>query len=383
MIAALASFEAVAGLPGAFGSLAESVSALRRLREVEFLPEPVKRPVPLCDQRGDDSRLPSRFDLRFDQVTFRYPGAAGDVLRDISFHAWPGKRMAIVGHNGAGKSTVVRLLTRLWDVTDGRISVDGMDVRELPVDVVRAGLAVISGDTHVFGASVRDNLRIAKPHATDEEMADVLRTVCLDEWVQRLPDGINTLLGGAGVAPSVGERQRIAVARAILARPQVYLLDEPTSALPPDLAAHMRAVIERVAHGKTQIWIVHALQGLEAMDEILVLHRGRIVERGRHEDLLAAGGYYRRMLGSRAEFAPANEGPERPTTSTTPRQTVRSINSRDADLVAGVCGTPNRSMSGRPKRWATRSKQRLSSPLTNNDHLLHCKSSSSKRDSVN
>ncbi len=289
VLTALSSFEAVLTLPNAFGALTESVSSLRRVRDME------NWPVPAPDPEQSDTASPVTWRIQVQHVSFAYVSADRNVLTDITFDVDPGKHIAIVGQNGAGKSTLFHLFTRLWDVQDGAILIDGTDIRHLPGEAVRNGIGVVSPFAHVFHASIADNLRIAKPSASIEELQSAAKKAQLSEWIEQLPDRYETIVGETGHVPSGGQRQRIAIARAILANPQVYLLDEPLESLDTHTASQIQAVLAEVTRSKTAIWITHQLRTLGSMDEILVLHDGQIIERGRHDELLQRMGRYKQM----------------------------------------------------------------------------------------
>lgn len=289
VLTALSSFEAVLTLPNAFGALTESVSSLRRVRDME------NWPVPAPDPEQSDTASPVTWRIQVQHVSFAYVSADRNVLTDITFDVDPGKHIAIVGQNGAGKSTLFHLFTRLWDVQDGAILIDGTDIRHLPGEAVRNGIGVVSPFAHVFHASIADNLRIAKPSASIDELQSAAKKAQLSEWIEQLPDRYETIVGETGHVPSGGQRQRIAIARAILANPQVYLLDEPLESLDTHTASQIQAVLAEVTRSKTAIWITHQLRTLGSMDEILVLHDGQIIERGRHDELLQRMGRYKQM----------------------------------------------------------------------------------------
>ncbi len=313
ILTALSSFEAVMPLSGSFGALTESISSLRRLQDIESWTIPAPDPSSMstallnptqsihiaseseCAERTDSGPHPKSWHIQVKHVSFAYVCADRNVLTDITFDAYPGKHIAIVGQNGAGKSTLIQLLTRVWDVQTGTITIDGIDVRHMPGEAVRKGIAVVSPHAHVFHASIADNLRIAKPTANIEELQHAAQMAQLQEWIEQLPDGYDTIVGETAHVPSGGQRQRIGIARAILANPQVFLLDEPLESLDTQTAWRIQAMLEEVTRHKTAIWITHQLRTLGPMDEILVLHDGRIVERGQHAQLLSQMGRYKKM----------------------------------------------------------------------------------------
>lgn len=287
-LAALASFEAVIPLPQAAQAMAGSVEAARRVfRVVDAPPAVVDPPAP----RG----APRRCSLRVSDLRFRYAEDAPWALDGVSFALEPGQSLAVVGPSGAGKSTLVNLLLRLWDYDDGHILLDGADVRTYAADMVRRVFAVVSQRTHLFNASIRENLLLAKPDAGEAEMIGASVRAQIHAFIQSLPEGYRTRVGEGGIALSGGERQRMAIARALLRDAPVLLADEPTANLDPVTGRLVLETLHRVRGERAALFITHRLVGMEAMDEILVLDRGRVVERGSHDALLALGGLYRRM----------------------------------------------------------------------------------------
>lgn len=254
--------------------------------------------------------------LEFDHVSFRYPSAAevslaslesvdadrlssepGELLlRDVSFRVEPGQMVALVGPSGAGKTTIASLVPRLYDVTDGAVRLAGVDVRDATLESVRSRVGVVSQDAHLFHDTLRANLRYARPDATDDELLEVLRAAHILELVERLPDGLDTVVGDRGHRLSGGEKQRLAIARLLLKDPAVVVLDEATAHLDSESEAAVQAALADALEGRTSLVIAHRLATVRDADQILVVDRGRIVERGTHAELLAAGGLYSELV---------------------------------------------------------------------------------------
>jgi ATP-binding cassette, subfamily B, bacterial len=237
-------------------------------------------------------------EVRFEGVSFGYGGAAaGDdprawTLRDIDLVVPAGTRTAIVGETGAGKTTLGYLVARLYEPQEGRVTIDGVDVRDASLESLAATVGVVSQETYLFHASVRENLRFARPEATNEEIEDAAKTARIHELISSLPDGYDTIVGERGYRFSGGEKQRMAIARTVLRNPPVLVLDEATSSLDTQTEATVQAELERLAQGRTTITIAHRLSTVRDADQIVVLDRGGIVERGTHEELLERGGVY-------------------------------------------------------------------------------------------
>jgi ATP-binding cassette subfamily C protein CydCD len=283
---AQAAFEAVVPLPAAAQAWESSRAAAGRLFEV------VDEEIQTMDRRRLTVHGP-RSAVAFDSVTFTYPHSAIPALRDVSFQLEAGKAVALVGPSGAGKSTIARLLLRFWEGFDGTISLMGSDLLNGTQDEVRGRFAVVAQDSYFFNASIRENLRLARPSASAEEIEAAARRAQIHEWIAAQPRGYETRIGEQGVRLSGGERQRLAVARALLKNAPILLLDEPTANL--DLLTEKAVLETLLAAGRTTLLITHRLVGMERMDEILVLDEGRIVGRGRHDELVCAGGLYRRL----------------------------------------------------------------------------------------
>lgn len=217
-------------------------------------------------------------------------------MEDVSFTPKPGCRVAVVGPSGSGKSTLVHLLLRFWDPSDGEVRLGGCDTRKYAQEDLRRAFTVVSQNTHVFNDTLRANLLLAKPEATDEELERVLKQAQLSRLVQRLPKGLNSPLGEQGLSFSGGERQRLAVARTLLKGAPLLILDEPTANLDPITEHELLDATYELMRERATLVVTHRLVKMEEMDEILVLDSGRIAERGTHEELVRAGGLYHQML---------------------------------------------------------------------------------------
>ncbi len=286
----LGSFEAVQPLGTAFQFLGRSVSAGKRLFEIVDADPEVRDPAkPLLP--------PEDHTLEFDRVGFRYDADGSPALREVTLTLEPGKRIAVVGPSGAGKSTLANLALRFWDPTSGRVRLGGHDVRELAQEDLRALVGVVAQDTHVFNDTLRGNLLLARPRASDSDLHRVLRRAQLSGLVDRLPRGLDTALGEQGLRLSGGERQRLSIARALLKDAPLLLLDEPTANLDPVTEREVLDAVYDLTRGRATLVVTHRLVRMDGMDEILVLDQGRVVERGTHEELLDARGPYRRMVG--------------------------------------------------------------------------------------
>ncbi len=263
---------------------------------LDLVPEIVDAPDAAQLQRAN-----VRGGVELRNVSFRYPQPPGAdtsarrdtfALQEITFSAEPGSLTALVGPSGSGKSTILSLIPRFWDTKSGRVLIDRRDVRQIKLASLGEMIGVVTQETHLLHASIGDNLRYARPDATDEQLRAALQGASLDARVHELPQGLNTIVGERGYKLSGGERQRLAIARVLLKDPPILLLDEATSALDSVSERHVQEALERAMHGRTTIAVAHRLSTVASADQILVLDHGSIVERGRHDELRRAGGLY-------------------------------------------------------------------------------------------
>lgn len=281
---------------------------------------------PLIAEKPDAREVPpGPVAVEFDGVSFGYPSAdkvslasleevatldsrgGTEVLHEVSFRAEPGRMVALVGSSGAGKSTIAQLLPRLYDADAGAVRLGGVDVRDLTARSIRETLGMVTQDGHLFHESVRANLTLARPGASEEEIWDALRRSRLDGLVASLPDGLDTVVGERGYRLSGGERQRLTIARLLLARQRVVILDEATAHLDSTSEAAVQEALAEALEGRTAVVIAHRLSTVRAADLILVVEEGRVVERGTHTELLAAGGRYEQLYRTQFESPVAGE----------------------------------------------------------------------------
>ncbi|MEV6399078.1 ABC transporter ATP-binding protein [Streptomyces sp. NPDC051907] len=281
---------------------------------------------PLIAEKPDARPVPEGpVSVEFDGVRFGYPSAdkvslasledvsaldsrgGAEVLHDVSFRAEPGRMVALVGSSGAGKSTIAQLMPRLYDTDAGSVRLGGVDVRDLTADSIRDTIGMVTQDGHLFHETVRANLLLARPGATEEEIWDALRRSRLTELVASLPDGLDTVVGERGYRLSGGERQRLTIARLLLARQRVVILDEATAHLDSTSEAAVQEALAEALEGRTAVVIAHRLSTVRAADLILVVEEGRVVQRGTHTELLAAGGRYAELYRTQFERPGAEE----------------------------------------------------------------------------
>ncbi|QOZ77843.1 ABC transporter ATP-binding protein [Bradyrhizobium sp. CCBAU 53351] len=286
-----------------------SISSAAAIRHIqELLDEPTRG----ADRPGAPDLPRITNDITFDHVTFQYEGSQTPVLDNLSLRLDAGKRIAIVGPSGSGKSTLLNLILRLYVPDEGRVTIDGVDVRRVTLDSLRRSMAVVFQENMLFNMSIRENIRLGKEGASDEEVEEAAKKAEIHRYIMSLPQRYETPVGERGDTLSGGQRQRIAIARAIIRNPSVLLLDEATSALDQTTEAAINRTLLKVAKGRTMIWSTHRLTSVVEMDEIIVISGGRAIERGSHAQLLAKNGTYRKLWNDQIHqphgAVPADDG---------------------------------------------------------------------------
>jgi ATP-binding cassette subfamily B protein len=308
-------YQPLTGLTNARVEVVTAFVSFERVFEV------LDAPVAIQDKPGAFDLVEPRGEVQFDHVTFRYPPAASvsiaslesegvlqgsdpdvDVLRDVSLFVRAGETIALVGASGSGKTTMASLIPRLYDVTAGAVRIDGHDVRDLTGDSLRDAIGVVSQDPHLFHESIIENLRYARPTATDVEVIEACRAARIHDIIAALPDGYKTVVGERGYRLSGGEKQRVAIARLLLKDPSVMILDEATSHLDNENEVLVQAALDEALRGRTAIVIAHRLSTIRDADRIVVIDGGRIVEQGTHEELLALDSVYASQIRAGGSF---------------------------------------------------------------------------------
>ncbi len=284
---------AVGSLASLFGAYQEAVGAATRVFELLDTQPTVAEPAqPMLMRR------PVRGDVVVDHMSFRYGDELPLALDDVSLRVAPGEVVALVGPSGAGKTTLASLLPRFWDVTSGRITLDGIDVRELSFADLRGAIGIVPQEPTLFSGTVRENIAYATPRATDAEIIAAARAAHAIEFIERLPNGLDTRVGERGVKLSGGQRQRVAIARVFLKDPAVVVLDEATSSLDTESERLIEAAMVELLRGRSTLIIAHRLSTVRRADRVVVLDHGRVTESGSHDELLAAGGLYAKLYGA-------------------------------------------------------------------------------------
>ncbi len=283
---------AVGALASLFGSYQDAVGAAKRV--FELLGEQPTVAEPEQPKRLTRAHA-GQADVRIDRVSFRYAPEHPEALHDVSLRIAPGETVALVGPSGAGKTTVAALLPRFWDVSAGRILIEGIDVRDLALEELRGAIGIVPQEPTLFSGTVRENIAYARPDATEPEIVAAARAAHATEFIERLPQGFDTRVGERGVKLSGGQRQRLAIARVFLKDPAIVILDEATSSLDSESERLVGEAMEELLRGRSTLIIAHRLSTVRRADRVVVLDHGRVVEEGRHADLLAGGGVYAKL----------------------------------------------------------------------------------------
>jgi ATP-binding cassette subfamily B protein len=275
----------VANLTNITNSIQQSLSGARRVFEV------LDSPVEIQSKPNAIRRPRIEGAVEFENVSFSYD-SANPVLRDVSFRVAAGQRVAILGETGAGKSTLLSLIPRFYDPTGGSVRIDGVDARDLEVDELRRQVGIVFQETFLFSNTIASNIAFGRPYTSRAEIEKAARVACAHEFIERLPDGYDTLLGEWGMDLSGGQRQRLAIARAVLLDPRILLLDDPAAAIDPETEQEILAAMDRAMEGRTTLVVAHRLSTLRRADLVLVFDQGRMVQSGTHEELLRVPGQY-------------------------------------------------------------------------------------------
>ncbi|HRC08520.1 MAG TPA: ABC transporter ATP-binding protein [Miltoncostaeales bacterium] len=292
-------FDPIQSLSQLYGTFQSAMAALEKILGV------LETEAPLDDRRGATELPPMRGEITLTDVTFAY--REEPVLRDVNLTIRAGETVALVGPTGAGKSTLAKLIARFYDPTSGTVAIDGHDLRTVTQRSLRAQLGIVPQEGHLFSGTIAENLRFANPEATDDQLRAACAAVGALEFIDTLPDGLDTQVEARGTRLSAGQRQLVSFARALVADPRLLILDEATSSVDLRTEAHIDAAMERLRTGRTAIVIAHRLSTVRRADRIVVVEHGRIVEQGTHEELLARKGHYFALLGDWESIGPESQ----------------------------------------------------------------------------
>jgi len=289
-------------LQGYLRDVGQHINNLQRAaNDMEDMVKLYDEPIGVADKAEARTLVVDEGRIEFDRVTFRYGAHVEPLFRDLTLRIEAGERVGLVGHSGSGKSTFVKLIQRLYDVTDGRVLIDGQNVAAVTQNSLRSAIALVPQEAVLFHRSLAENIAYARPGATEGEIRRAAELANADQFIRALPRGYGTLVGERGVKLSGGERQRVALARAFLADAPILILDEATASLDSESEALIQEAMQRLLVGRTSLVIAHRLSTVRSLDRILVFDHGSVVEEGRHE-LLAGieGGIYRRLFERQA-----------------------------------------------------------------------------------
>jgi ATP-binding cassette subfamily B protein len=268
--------------------------AQRATASGERIFEILDEPEEVADRPGAKDLRPGEGRIRFDRASFAYAGGS-PVLDEVELAIEPGRTVALIGHTGSGKTTLASLVPRFYDVTAGRVTVDGVDVRDVTRASLRRQIGIVSQDPFLFSATVRENIAFGAPWAGDEDVVEAARLAQAHEFIEELPDGYDTVIGERGLTLSGGQRQRIAIARALVLDPRILILDDATASVDATTEARIRLGLREAMRGRTTLVIAHRLSTIALADELVVLDRGRVAARGTHEELIRTSPVYREI----------------------------------------------------------------------------------------